>query len=65
MMMGAVDGGVVGILTKRLFDGYVQETILDWVVATLAAAQGFANISSFLWAAISNGRHKIRFITAL
>ena len=65
MMMGAVDGGVVGILTKRLFDGHVQDTLLDWSVATLAAAQGFANISSFLWAALSNGRHKIRFITAL
>ena len=63
--MGAVDGGVVGILTKRLFDGHVQASILDWVVATLAAAQGFANISSFFWAAASNGRHKIRFITAL
>jgi hypothetical protein len=65
MMMGAVDGGVVGIMTKRLFEGHVQETLLDWSVATLAAAQGFANISSFLWAAMSNGRHKIRFITAL
>lgn len=65
MMMGAVDGGVIGILTKRLFDGYVNNSILDWVVATLAAAQGFANISSFLWAAMSHGRHKIRFITAL
>jgi hypothetical protein len=65
MMMGAVDGGVVGILTKRLFDGHVSETMLDWVVATLAAAQGFANISSFLWSALSHGRHKIRFITAL
>ena len=65
MMMGAVDGGVIGILTKRLFDGHVNETILDWSVATLAAAQGFANISSFLWAAISNGRHKIYFISAL
>jgi|TARA_B100000959_G_scaffold287324_1_gene371099 MFS family permease len=65
MMMGAVDGGVIGILTKRLFDGHVSETLLDWVVATLAAAQGFANISSFLWSAMSNGRHKIRFITAL
>ena len=63
--MGAVDGGVVGILTKRLFDGHVDETVLDWVVATLAAAQGFANISSFLWSAMSHGRHKIRFITAL
>jgi MFS family permease len=65
MMMGAVDGGVVGILTKRLFDGYVNETMLVWVVATLTAAQGFANMSSFIWAAMSNGRHKIRFITAL
>ncbi len=63
--MGAVDGGVVGILTKRLFDGFVEETILDWSVATLAAAQGFANISSFFWAAISHGRHKVQFITAL
>jgi len=65
MMMGAVDGGVIGILTKRLFDGHVDETILAWVVATLAAAQGFANISSFLWSAMSHGRHKIRFITGL
>ena len=65
MMMGAVDGGVVGILTKGLFEGHVQELLLDWSVATLAAAQGFANISSFLWAAISNGRHKVRFITLL
>jgi MFS family permease len=65
MMMGAVDGGVVGILTQRLFDGHVQETLLGWSVATLAAAQGFANISSFLWAALSHGRHKVRFITAL
>lgn len=65
MMMGAVDGGVVGILTKGLFEGHVQALLLDWSVATLAAAQGFANISSFLWAAISHGRHKVRFITLL
>jgi hypothetical protein len=65
MMMGAIEGGVVGVLTKRLFDGEVDSTWLDWSVATLAAAQGFANISSFFWAAISNGKHKIRFITAL
>jgi hypothetical protein len=65
MMMGAIEGGVVGVLTKRLFDGVVESTWLDWSVATLAAAQGFANISSFFWAAISNGKHKIRFITAL
>jgi len=65
MMMGAIEGGVVGVLTIRLFDGIVESTLLGWAVASLAAAQGFANISSFLWAAVSHGKHKIRFITAL
>ena len=63
--MGAIEGGVVGVLTKRMFDGVVDSSILDWSVASLAAAQGFASISSFLWAAFSHGRHKVRFITAL
>ncbi len=63
--MGAIEGGVVGVLTKRMFDGVVANNILDWSVASLAAAQGFASISSFLWAAFSHGKHKIRFITAL
>lgn len=65
MMMGAIEGGVVGILTKRLFHGAVDETLLDWAVAALAAAQGFANISSFVWAGMSHGKNKIRFLTML
>ncbi len=63
--MGAIEGGVVGVLTKRLFEGVVDDTLLDWSVATLAAAQGFANISSFFWAAVSHGKHKVKFVTAL
>lgn len=63
--MGAIEGGVVGVLTKRLFTGSVDENLLDWSVAALAAAQGFANISSFAWAGISHGKHKIRFLTML
>ncbi|MDP7004790.1 MAG: MFS transporter [Phycisphaerales bacterium] len=65
MMMGAIEGGVVGVLTKRMFDGVVDQSTLDWSVATLTAVQGFANMSSFLWAAFSHGKNKIRFITAL
>ena len=38
MMMGAIEGGVVGVLTKRLFDGVVESAWLEWSVATLAAA---------------------------
>ena len=63
--MGAIEGGVVGVLTKRMYDGVVEQSILDWAVAALAAAQGFASMSSFLWAALSHGKHKIRFITTL
>ena len=63
--MGAIEGGVVGVLTKGLFNGVVDQTILDWAVAALAAAQGFANMSSFFWAALSHGHHKVKFITAL
>ena len=63
--MGAIEGGVVGVLTKRMFDGIVDDGILDWSVASLTAAQGFASISSFFWAALSHGKHKIRFITVL
>ncbi|MDP7009491.1 MAG: MFS transporter [Phycisphaerales bacterium] len=65
MMMGAIEGGVVGVLTKRLFAGTVDTTLLDWAVAALAASQGFANISSFIWAGVSHGKNKIRFITLL
>ena len=55
MMMGAIEGGVVGVLTKRMFDGFVDQSVLDWSVAALTAAQGFASMSSFLWAAFSHG----------
>jgi hypothetical protein len=65
MMMGAIEGGVVGVLTKRMFDGIVEQSVLDWTVASLAAAQGFASITSFLWVAFSHGKHKVHFITAL
>ncbi len=65
MMMGAAEGGVIGVLAKRFFTGYVDDTLLDWSVAAITAAQGVANISGFAWAAISHGRHKIRFLTAL
>ena len=34
MMMGSIEGGVVGVLTKRLFEGVVDASILDWAVAT-------------------------------
>ena len=62
---GAAEGGVMGILAKRLFEGHVDGTALNWCVAALTAAQGFTNLSSFAWAAMSHGRHKVRVLTLL
>ena len=63
LMLGVVEGGVVGVLAKTYFAGTVTPSTLNMTVALLAGAPAFANIVSFLWAAVSHGRHKIRMLT--
>jgi MFS family permease len=65
IMMGAVEGGVVSVLAKNAFDGTVPERVLNLVVGLLSGAPAFANVTSFLWASLSHGRHKIRFLVGL
>ena len=65
LMMGAVEGGVVSVLAKNAFEGAVGPTTLNLVVAVLTGAPAFSNIASFLWAAASHGRDKIRFLVGL
>jgi MFS family permease len=63
--LAAVEGSVIAIVVKQGFDRSVPATALAFVVGLLAAAPEMANITSFFWAALSHGRHKIRFLTAL
>jgi hypothetical protein len=65
LMLGAVEGGVTGVLAKSFFGGAVDGYRLNLAVAVLAGAPAFANIVSFLWAALSHGRHKIRMLAGL
>jgi hypothetical protein len=65
IMLGAVEGGIVGVLAKNVFEGAATTRTLNLCVAALAGAPAFANVTSFLWAAMSHGRHKIRFLVAL
>jgi MFS family permease len=65
LMLGAVEGGVTGVLAKTYFAGAVDGHRLNLAVAVLAGAPAFANVVSFLWAALSHGRHKIRMLAAL
>ncbi len=63
--MGAVEGGVTGVIAKNAFAGQVQEARLNLAVAVLAGAPAFANIMSFVWPAVSHGRHKIALLSTL
>lgn len=65
LALGAVEGGVAGVLVKNLFAGHVETAWLNTAVAIVAGAPAFANISSFLWASLSQGREKIRFLLGM
>lgn len=65
LMLAVVEGGVIAVIVKNTFSGIVSERELNFVVAALTAAPAVANITSFLWSALSHGRPKVLFITGL
>ena len=52
-MVGAVEGGVMGTIASRLYQGVVSEEWLDLAVAFMVGAKAFANLASIVWAAAS------------
>ena len=64
-MMGSVTGGVIGVIVKNAYAGRVPEQWLNVAVALVTGAQAFMLLTSFLWASLSHGRHKIRFLASL
>lgn len=63
--MAATEGSVIGFIVRKLYDGVVGDTLLNFLVAALIAAPALSNITSFVWAIAVSGRRKIPFITAL
>ena len=64
-MLGMLEGGVVGITAKKSFSGHVDPDLLDLVIGLLVGLPASANLTSFAWAALANGKHKIRFVVTL
>jgi hypothetical protein len=64
-LVAIVEGGVIGVIVKKSFDGVVGDTPLNYAVALLTAAPAFANITSFVWVRLTHGKHKIRSVNAL
>jgi len=60
--LGAVEGGVAGVIVQNAFAGEVSGFWLSVAVALVTGAPQLANIFSFLWAWGSQGRDKIRFL---
>ena len=65
LALGAVEGGVAGVLVKNLFTGHVDIAWLNTAVAIVAGAPAFSNITSFIWASFAQGRDKIRFLLGM
>ena len=65
VMTGVLEGGVVGVIVKKLYEGVVSDELLNLVVALLTGLGAIANMLSFAWAAMSHGRHKIRLLVIL
>jgi len=67
LMLGTIEGGTIAIVVKKSFTGVggIDEGTLNLAVTILTAAPNFANLSSFVWAALSKGRAKVPFISAL
>ena len=64
-MMGTIEGSVIGVLVKCAYEGVVSPGALNAVVAVLAGAPAFANVTSFVWSAASHGRNKVRFLVCM
>lgn len=67
LMLGAIEGGTIGIVIKKAFDGQpgVETEWLDLATAWALAAPNIANLTSFIWAALAKGRPKVAFISWL
>ncbi len=63
--IAATEGGVIGFIVKKLYEGVIDEHLLNYFAGALIAAPALANITSFAWAILAHGKRKIPFITAL
>ena len=60
--LGALEGGVIGVMLKNLFAGEVGGRVLNYSVALLTGAPHFCNLLSFVWARLAEGRDAARFL---
>ena len=59
MALGALEGGLLGIIVKNQFAEVASAAHVNLAVAVVTAAPSFSNLSSFVFASLSAGRDKL------
>ena len=65
LMTGAIEGGVVGVIVKKVYAGVIEEDLLNLLVAFLVGLQAITNLTSFAWASLAHGRSKTRMLLGM
>ncbi|MFN2300276.1 MAG: MFS transporter [Gammaproteobacteria bacterium] len=60
--LGGVEGGITGVIVKNAFAGAVDPVLLNFAVALVAGAPALSHVLSWVWAGVSQGCDKIRFL---
>ncbi len=63
--MGALEGGVLGVIVKNSFGSAVEPALVNLSVAIVAGASSFTNLFSFMFAARAMGRGKVLMLARL
>lgn len=65
LALGVIENGVASVFAKQTYSGVAPETLLNYCVALLGAMDALANVLSFVWSWMSQGRAKIAFINVM
>jgi len=63
--LGALEGGVVGVLVKTQFDGVASPSLINLAVALVAGAPAAANMVSLWISGLAEGRDKTAWVSTL
>lgn len=62
--LGALEGGLVGVIVKTQFDGVADPVWVNLAVALVAGAPAFANVASLWIAGLAEGRDRTAWVAA-
>lgn len=65
LALGALEGGLLGVIVKTGFDGVAPAGLVNLAVALVTGAPALANIASLGFVRLAHGRHKTRGVAAL